>query len=763
MTPVAHITFRQRLAKIFFFFPFQLALMHFKRNHLLLVFWALLFGFVSGNLASRYGVPHLFIAPEYLGNVGFWSFFIIGICLGSFIITFNIASYAVNGSKFPFIATLNRPFLKYAGNNCFFPLAFLLLYIYCIVSYDLHDETQNPQSIFIHVFAIILGTFLSAAFSYIYFFSTNKNIFSLFGITKDDKKWREKTNPKNIINGKKKWWSLQAPLTYSREWRVETYLSSPFKIRLARGHEHYEKEMIIRVFNQNQMNATRFQVMILILLFFLGIFRDIKYFQIPAGASILLILNMFLIITSVLQTWLRGWSNLAIIALLLLFNQFSKYEKFAFANFVYGMNYTELKADYSNENIAKLRDDTLTLHNDIRKNLEMLNNWRLKNSKTSLIKKRLPKLVIINTSGGGLRAALWTFHSILHADSVLKGELLKHTHFITGASGGMLGAAYLRELYLQSQTDSSINIYSNEYRNNISKDLLNAISFTIAINDLFFRFQKFSDGNYFYTKDRGYAFEQHFNENTNGILNKRLKDYSEPEAKGLIPMMIFSPVIVNDARRLLISSQPISYLTKNTPLENVTNNALLESVEFTRFFSEQNSENAKFTSILRMNATFPYILPNVSLPSEPTITVMDAGLRDNFGMLTTLKYIYTFRNWIRTNTSGVVIIEIRDRFKEYSVKKNSSETTLQSLFTPFGALYNNLTTVQTYNEDDLLMYASAWFDGKIDIIPFQLKNEDKDPISLSWHLTEKEKKQILTAIELPENKEAIWKLKILLE
>lgn len=762
MTPIAPISLRQRMARIFFFFPFQLVLMHFKRNHLLLLFWALLFGFVSGNIASRYGVPYLFIAPEYLGEVGFWAYFIIGVSLGSFIITFNIASYSANGSKFPFITTLNRPFLKYAGNNIFFPVVFLLTYVYFIVSFHI-DEAKDASSVLLDITALVMGTVLSVTFSYIYFFSTNKNLFSLFRITRDDEKWREKTNPKNLKNGRKKWWSLQAPLTYSREWRVETYMSSPLKIRLARGHEHYEKEMIIRVFNQNHLNATRFQVLMLVLLFVLGSFRDFEFFQIPAGASLLLIFNMFLIIASVLQTWLRGWSSLAIIGLLLLVNELSKYEKFNYTNFAYGMDYTKGKADYSNKTMIRLRDDTLTYSHDFNRNIELLNNWRLNNSKNTILRKKKPRLVIINTSGGGLRSALWTFHSVLYADSMLHGELLRHTQMITGSSGGMLGAAYLRELYLRSKTDSTINLNSRQYRSNISKDLLNAISFTIAINDLFIRFQKFADGKFFYTKDRGYAFERHLNENTEGILDKRLCDYAEPEAKGIIPVMLFAPVITNDARRLLIASQPVSYLVKNTPLENVTNNALHESVEFRRLFNEQNCDNVKFTSVLRMNATFPYILPNTSLPSEPSISVMDAGLRDNFGMITTLKYLYAFRNWISTNTSGVVIIEIRDRFKEYSVKKSSLETTLQSLFTPFGALYNNLTTVQTYNEDDLLMYASAWFDGTIDIIPFQLKNEEKDPISLSWHLTEREKRQILEAIELPENREAIEKLKKLLE
>jgi hypothetical protein len=62
-----------------------------------------------------------------------------------------------------------------------------------------------------------------------------------------------------------------------------------------------------------------------------------------------------------------------------------------------------------------------------------------------------------------------------------------------------------------------------------------------------------------------------------------------------------------------------------------------------------------------MNATFPYVLPNVWLPTNPVIDVMDAGLRDNFGQENTLRFIESFKNWLQENTAKVVIIQIRDR------------------------------------------------------------------------------------------------------
>ncbi|MFX6808040.1 hypothetical protein ABTH26_20245, partial [Acinetobacter baumannii] len=74
--------------------------------------------------------------------------------------------------------------------------------------------------------------------------------------------------------------------------------------------------------------------------------------------------------------------------------------------------------------------------------------------------------------------------------------------------------------------------------------------------------------------------------------------------------------------------------------------------------------NIKVLSALRMNATFPYVLPNVWLPTKPIIDVMDAGLRDNFGLETTFRFLETFKDWFKQNTSKVVLIQIRDRSED---------------------------------------------------------------------------------------------------
>ena len=49
-----------------YFFPFQLLLLHLKKNHFLLAIWLLLFAIVAGDLGHRMGIPQLFLVPEYL-------------------------------------------------------------------------------------------------------------------------------------------------------------------------------------------------------------------------------------------------------------------------------------------------------------------------------------------------------------------------------------------------------------------------------------------------------------------------------------------------------------------------------------------------------------------------------------------------------------------------------------------------------------------------------------------------------------------------
>ncbi len=759
----SRIKYQSNLARILYFFPFQLLWLQLKKNHLLLIFWVILFGIVTNNVSVKFGVPNLMLFPEYLGVSGVWAYGILGFSLGGFIMAFNIYTYILHAFRFPFLATMARPFVKFCINNFILPLSFTVTYFYFSAQFQLKNEFLEPATIAMNLGSFLVGQFLFIIFALIYFFSTNKDIFKITGKSEEElvNEMAEKKKSKPSVRSKKRWYITRS---YKQQWRVETYLRTPFSIVLARQSSHYDKETIRRVFAQNHINATLFEIVVVASFLIIGSFRENEIFVIPAMATVFLMFTMFLMLLSIFISWLRSWTFTVLIIIFFAANYAStRYDWARIDNKAYGLNYDVPPARYSSHVIDSLRNDLDNYKSDIDHTIEILNNWRRKNSTSTITKGKKPKFVIINTSGGGSRSALWTYRALQYNDSLLAGALMRHTAMIAGSSGGMIGASYLRQLFLDYADEDEFYFNHPEHLNDISQDILNPIMFSMATNDLFVRYQQFElEEGLIYTKDRATSFERQLNQNTHNRLNKKIMYYRDLEYNAEIPMMFFAPTITDDSRRLLISAQPVSYLVNNLPQKTMNNEPISENVEFMRFFKDQGAENIEFLSVLRMNATFPYIMPSVSMPSKPSIQVMDAGLRDNFGLRNSLQFIAAFRNWISTNTSGVVIIQVRDKEKDFELEQSGELSIVQSLMNPLGSIYGNFTKVQDYTHDQMLQYTSLYFDQPIDVVNFELYYDNKEPISLSWHLTSREKKQIIQSVEHPANVESSIRLRELL-
>ncbi|MBI2279618.1 MAG: patatin-like phospholipase family protein [Bacteroidetes bacterium] len=740
------------IRKLIYFLPTQLLLTNLKRNHIILILWIILFGVVNQNLFVKYGIPNLFLAPEYLNELSFWAYAIFGVSIGGFVMAFNITGYVINSSKFPFLAALKYPFTRYCINNSLLPFLFVLFYCYKMSMFLHENENISTFNIIIYNLAFLSGYVIFITISLSYFFSTNQHIFKLLGISENSETDKRAIN--SLVLRDKNWYSI---FKNKQKWHVEYYLYNPFSIRPARDISHYDLNMLKSIFKQNNINATIFEIVLFATFIGLGFLNAKPLFMIPAAASIVLLFTTVLILFSAVHTWLKAWSPFAFIALFLVVNLLSKNQKFSYTNQAYGLNYGLKKTEYSNKILDSLRFSIEDIEADKLNQLSILNKWT-----TNFDRHHKPKLILINTSGGGSRSSLWTFYSLQFLDSITNGNMFKHTHLITGSSGGMIGAAYFRELYLR-QSEGLINdLYNQSYRTDISNDLLNPIAFYLATNDFFIRTKKFTYNNQIYLKDRGYAFERQLLLNTHNLFDKTLKDYKIPEENAQIPMMIFSPVITNDARRLLISPQPISFLSNNIPRNNVYTQPTTENVEFSSLFKNQDANNVRFSSVIRMSATFPYIMPSVSLPTTPQVNVLDAGLRDNYGAVTTYKYIHTFKNWIEENTSGVIILTFRDKPKEHKIDNNPLQSIVESISLPIGSLYSNLFYIQDYNLDDMMQYLSEDFNSTIDIIDFELDNVN-DRISLSWHLTSKEKENTVNSMYSKNNQKSTVRLIKLLE
>ena len=739
-----------RIKRLLYFFPVQLLLLHLKRNHLLLIFWGVFFGYITGNLGQKYGAPFLFTTPEYLGEVSPIAYAILGFSLGGFVMAFNIYTYIMHGYKFPFIATVSRPFYKFCINNSSIPVVFILTYFYNSAIVQSKYELLSYTDIFLNLLSFLIGTSLFFIMSIFYFFKTNKDLIKLTGKSEEE---LEKDKPyKAALHKNKKW---HQAFKQKGGWHIRSYFSGFFRIKYARESKHYNRENLKKIFSQNHINASIFEIVIIISFVILGLFKENQYFLIPAAASVFLLLSMIVMLISILYSWLKKWTIFAVATIIVGLNYISSSNQFSYyQNKAYGINYETDKAKYSFENLQKIALNKDFNLSDYENGIKILENWKLKNVKSDSTK---PKLVIINTSGGGSRSMLWTFNVLQELDTQMNGELMNKTQMITGSSGGILGASYYRELDIR-KNNGELNSITNEHKSNAGKDMLNSIIFTIATNDLLVKWQSFNDGKYTYAKDRAYMFERQLNENTNYVLDKRLKDYQELESSANTPLLFLSPTIINDGRRLIISAQPVSYLSNNTPNRNTTNESQIENVEFSRLFMNQDAKNLKFTSALRMSATFPYVLPMVNLPTSPNIEVMDAGLRDNYGIKLTMKYLEVFQDWINENTSGIVILQIRDRHKIFESKETKSNSLFRRLFKPFGSLYENFTKTQDFNNDRLIQQFSNSFDGQLDVVTFDLLRSSEKNISLSWHLTKLEKSIILEGINNQENQSSIEKV-----
>ena len=64
------------LTQLYYSFPCQLLVLHLCTNLLLIAIWMLLALFMMGNLGLKFGLRYLFMSPEYMGEVDFWSFFV---------------------------------------------------------------------------------------------------------------------------------------------------------------------------------------------------------------------------------------------------------------------------------------------------------------------------------------------------------------------------------------------------------------------------------------------------------------------------------------------------------------------------------------------------------------------------------------------------------------------------------------------------------------------------------------------------------------
>jgi hypothetical protein len=737
---------RSYIKNIFYSFPIQLFILHFRKYQIVLLFWFLLFSTLAGGFMKTFGADGLFFAPEYLNNVNFLSGLIVGCALGMLVMSWNVTTFILHSKRFKFLATTSKPFLKYCINNAVLPLLFIMFYFFKAYKANTNNELMNNGEAWNMIGATLLGLILFLIISFAYFFGADKTIlWNIAPIIANKDRFIQAYNPEH-----------KKPID-NFGLKVSYYFSTGMRLKKTRDVSHYNEDFLDLLFKRHHIAAIFSIVLAFIFLGSIGFLLDNKFFQLPAAACIFAFFGVAIAVIGALTYFLQSWSLPFAIVLIFCLNILYQKEIIDPRNKAYGLNYSN-KNERPNYTRKSLQDICTPekIEADKANMLTILNKWKAQQ------KEEKPLMVFINVSGGGLRSSTFTMNTLQHLDSITHGELMKKTVLISGASGGMLAAAYYRELYNQELQNKISNRNNAEYTTAIGQDLLNPIFSSMVSRDIFSPAQKFNVGDYKYVKDRGYAFEQKLNANTNSILDKKISDYTIDEKNATIPLLFFNSTITNDGRSMLISSQPISFMMK--PVEKNTDSTTIDAVDFKALLAKQNPTNLRVLTALRMNATFPYVLPNVWLPTNPVIDVMDAGLNDNYGQNVSLRFISNFKDWIAANTSGVLLIQVRDRPRDnWQQKTNANGDISDVVVKPMTMLQHNWFKLQTNAQNNEYAFLQNNLDSNLQRLSFVYKPQKEDKgAALSFHLTASEKQDITASFNNAVNQAAAQQLKKLL-
>lgn len=726
------------LKNIYYSFPIQLLLLHFRKSQLLLIFWLILFLTITGHFMKLFGADALFLAPEYLGSVNALSATIVGIACGIFIMSWNITTFISHSARFRFLAATTNPFLKYCLNNSIIPLAFLILYFFHALSFTTKNELIPLTQFFLFALAFVGGLLMVLIVSFAYFFTADRRII--------------RTIQPGIINFNE---DVSEPGTIEPApydpfvLPVRNYAGAFLKFRKARNVAHYSQSFLDVIFKRHHFSAMLTVLIAFVAMIFIGFFLDKKVFQVPAGASIFGMFAILVAVIGALSYFLKSWSLLFMVVLFITLNQLYKHNIIDPRNKAYGLDYSKTnRPDYDLKTLQSLNTPEKIAHD--KKNMTtVLNNWKKRQDKEK------PLLVMFNFSGGGLRGASFSMNVLQNLDSATGGTIMRKTMLMTGASGGMLAAAYFRELSRLKDQGHPINLQDRKYLVSISEDLLNPVFSSLIARDLISPTQKFTYNHNRYIKDRGYAFEEKLNRNTGGLLNQNVGFYKKFEGRAEVPLMILNSVVTRDLKKMMICTQPISFMMQDEYTDSISSLTGPDAIDFAALFHNQSPMDMRLLSALRMNATYPYILPGVWLPTNPVVDVMDAGLRDNYGQETSLRFLYSLKDWINENTSGVLIIQVRSRQKGSWDDAYKSGSIAEILTKPFSMLQTNWFRLQDYFQDDEITYAQSFLKNPLMRVAFMyVPEKEQNGASLNFHLTGSEKKEVRMSLSRPNNVEA---------
>ena len=133
---------------------------------------------------------------------------------------------------------------------------------------------------------------------------------------------------------------------------------------------------------------------------------------------------------------------------------------------------------------------------------------------------------------------------------------------------------------------------------------------------------------------------------------------------------------------------------------------------------------------------------------------MDAGISDNYGLSDATIFLKVFREWIMENTEKVVVLAIRDSPKDIEIETAKPNNLLEKFFSPIQGVYRSWDQVQTIKNIQHFDMVKTLYQGQLHRVDFTYVGGDTRA-SLSWRLTEREKRDALEAVYNQANRKAL--------
>jgi hypothetical protein len=298
----------------------------------------------------------------------------------------------------------------------------------------------------------------------------------------------------------------------------------------------------------------------------------------------------------------------------------------------------------------------------------------------SLPKGKKYPIYIVNSYGGGIRAAAWTSLVVGHLDSITHGEFQKHVLAYSGASGGTVGASVMCAVR-KARPSGSFN--PSEVVKFYENDFLTPVLIGLLGRDVFF-----STTGWDAIEDRARLQDHTWEEHLNEFIKE---EYYQSEFSSLwyndkectkrdynIPLLFANTYHVEKGLKAILA--PVAIDNLQFPEAVVVNEKL-------------NGMSIPFSTGAFLSARFPYISPAGKIDNDHHF--LDGGLKENSGAETAAE-LFSLMRKIKAEKDDWD--SLYSRLDIYFVSLNNSgnhdraSTTTSNLVevtAPFTALYNN--------------------------------------------------------------------------